>query len=67
MFNTASEVNGGEYVESLDTQHCGMSVKLQLLVGSWDIHPQVKYWTVIIIILLNNNDRKIYRICVCKS
>ncbi len=37
MFNTASEVNGGEYAESLDTLYCGMTVKLQLLVGSWDI------------------------------
>ncbi len=64
MFNTASEVNGGEYAESLDTQHCGVTVKLQLLVGSWDIHLQVKYWTVII---LNNNDRTIYRRCICKS
>ena len=47
MFNIASEVNGGDYAESLDTRHCGMSVKLQLLVGSWDIDLQVKYWTVI--------------------
>ncbi len=45
MFNTASEVNGGEYAESLESRHCGMTVKLQLLVGSWDIH-QVKQQTI---------------------
>ena len=42
MFNTASEVNGGEYADGMDTRHCGMSVKLQLLVSSWDIDLQVK-------------------------
>ena len=46
MFNTASEVNGGEYAERMESRHCGMSVKLQSFVGSWDIHLQVKYWTV---------------------
>ncbi len=37
MFNTASVVNGGDYADVMDTRHCGMTVKLQLLVGSWDI------------------------------
>ena len=37
MFNTASEVNGGEYADGMESRHCGMTVKLQLLVDSWDI------------------------------
>ena len=37
MSNTASEVYGGEYADGMDTLNCGMTVKLQLLVGSWDI------------------------------
>ncbi len=37
MFNIASEVNGREYADGMDTQHCGMTVKLQLLVDSWDM------------------------------
>ncbi len=37
MFNTASKVNGGEYADGVESLYCGMTVKLQLLVGSWGI------------------------------
>ena len=56
MFNTASEVNGGEYADGMESRHCGMSVKLQLLVGSWDIDLQVKQHTIFY--HANDNSRK---------
>ena len=66
MFSTASEENGGEYADGVDTRYCGMTVKLQLLVDSWDIHLQVKYWSMQDCVI-NSNNGTIYRRCVCKS